>query len=86
MASPGSTRLQKAGRRLPSNSKMAPTGLPSTLRATTSARAEWPEGAWEIQEGSTWKAQAALLRCLSGEAMLGRVINPLGLPLDGKGR
>lgn len=38
-----------------------------------------------IQEGSTVKASGRIAEVPVGEAMLGRVINPLGLPLDGKG-
>lgn len=38
-----------------------------------------------IQEGSTVKATGRIASVPVGEAMLGRVVNPLGLPLDGKG-
>ena len=38
-----------------------------------------------IQEGSTVKASGRIAEVAVGDAMLGRVINPLGLPLDGKG-
>jgi F-type H+-transporting ATPase subunit alpha len=38
-----------------------------------------------IQEGSTVKATGRIAEVPVGEAMLGRVINPLGQPIDGKG-
>jgi len=38
-----------------------------------------------IQEGSTVKASGRIASVPVGDAMLGRVINPLGLPMDGKG-
>ena len=38
-----------------------------------------------IQEGSTVKATGRIAEVPVGEAMLGRVINPLGVPIDGKG-
>ncbi|MDM7936572.1 MAG: F0F1 ATP synthase subunit alpha [Cyanobium sp. CZS 48M] len=38
-----------------------------------------------IREGSTVKATTRIAEVPVGEAMLGRVINPLGVPIDGKG-
>ena len=38
-----------------------------------------------IQEGSTVKASGRIASVPVGDAMLGRVVNPLGLPMDGKG-
>ena len=38
-----------------------------------------------IQEGGTVKATGKIASVPVGQAMLGRVVNPLGLPLDGKG-
>jgi F-type H+/Na+-transporting ATPase subunit alpha len=38
-----------------------------------------------ISEGDTVKTTGRILEVPVGEAMLGRVVNPLGLPLDGKG-
>ena len=38
-----------------------------------------------IQEGSTVKATGKIASVNVGEAMLGRVVNPLGQPMDGKG-
>ena len=38
-----------------------------------------------IQEGSTVKATGKIASVPVGEAMLGRVVNPLGQPMDGKG-
>ena len=38
-----------------------------------------------IQEGSTVKATGKIASVPVGDAMLGRVVNPLGLPIDGKG-
>ncbi len=38
-----------------------------------------------ISEGSTVKTTGRILEVPVGEAMLGRVINPLGAPVDGKG-
>jgi F-type H+-transporting ATPase subunit alpha len=38
-----------------------------------------------IQEGSTVKATGKIASVPVGQPMLGRVVNPLGLPLDGKG-
>jgi len=39
----------------------------------------------EIKEGGNVRATGKLLSVPAGEALLGRVINPLGEPLDGKG-
>jgi F-type H+-transporting ATPase subunit alpha len=39
----------------------------------------------EIAEGDEVRGTGALLRVPVGEALLGRVVNPLGVPLDGKG-
>src|SRR6201991_1745429 len=43
-------------------------------------------GPWEhISEGDTVKRSGRLLDIPVGEAMLGRIVSPLGQPLDGKG-
>src|SRR5918993_1669822 len=43
-------------------------------------------GEWEkIVEGDTVKRTGQLLEVPVGDAMLGRIVSPLGLPLDGKG-
>ncbi|MDX6698187.1 MAG: F-type H+/Na+-transporting ATPase subunit alpha [Solirubrobacteraceae bacterium] len=43
-------------------------------------------GPWEeIVEGDTVKRTGQLLRIPVGEALLGRIVDPLGRPLDGKG-
>ncbi len=43
-------------------------------------------GEWErISEGDTVKRTGRLLEIPVGEALLGRIVNPLGRPLDGKG-
>ncbi|HLI60988.1 MAG TPA: F0F1 ATP synthase subunit alpha, partial [Solirubrobacteraceae bacterium] len=43
-------------------------------------------GEWEhISEGDTVKRTGRLLQIPVGEAMLGRIVDPLGNPLDGKG-
>jgi len=43
-------------------------------------------GEWEhISEGDTVKRTGALLEIPVGEALLGRIVDPLGRPLDGKG-
>ncbi len=39
----------------------------------------------DIQEGETVTATGELLRVPVGEAMVGRVVNPLGIPIDNKG-
>ena len=39
----------------------------------------------EIKEGSSVKRTGKLLRINVGESMVGRVVNTLGLPIDGKG-
>ena len=39
----------------------------------------------QIHEGETVTATSALLRVPVGEAMIGRVVNPLGEPIDNKG-
>src|SRR5947209_3067224 len=39
----------------------------------------------EIHEGETVTATGQLLRVPVGEAMVGRVVNPLGVPIDNKG-
>src|SRR5271169_1009566 len=38
-----------------------------------------------IQEGDTVKRTRAIMSAPVGDALVGRVVNPLGLPLDGKG-
>jgi len=38
-----------------------------------------------IQEGDTVKRTRAIMSAPVGDAMVGRVVNPLGVPLDGKG-
>src|SRR5918911_373325 len=43
-------------------------------------------GDWErVVEGDTVKRTASLLEIPVGDAMLGRIVSPLGEPLDGKG-
>src|SRR6204780_690015 len=43
-------------------------------------------GEWEhISEGDTVKRTGSLLEIPVGEQMLGRIVDPLGRPLDGKG-
>ena len=43
-------------------------------------------GEWEkIVEGDTVKRTKRLLEIPVGEALLGRIVDPLGNPLDGKG-
>ena len=43
-------------------------------------------GEWErISEGDTVKRTGRLLEIPVGEALLGRIVDPLGRPLDGKG-
>merc|ERR1711943_52594 len=42
-------------------------------------------GGYGIQEGSTVKATGKIAAVPVGEAMLGRVVNSLGRPIDGKG-
>ncbi len=43
-------------------------------------------GEWEqISEGDTVKRTGSLLEIPVGDALLGRIVNPLGVPLDGKG-
>ena len=43
-------------------------------------------GDWEkIVEGDTVKRTGRLLEIPVGEALLGRIVDPLGNPLDGKG-
>jgi F-type H+-transporting ATPase subunit alpha len=39
----------------------------------------------EIKEGDTVKSTGELLRVPVGDAMIGRVVNPLGVPIDDKG-
>jgi F-type H+-transporting ATPase subunit alpha len=39
----------------------------------------------EVQEGDTVKRTRTIMSAPVGEAMVGRVVNPLGVPLDGKG-
>src|SRR5580658_2084682 len=39
----------------------------------------------EIAEGDDVRALGELLRVPVGDALIGRVVNPLGIPLDGKG-
>jgi len=40
---------------------------------------------YHIKEGDVVKATGRIMEVPTGEAMLGRVVNPLGQPLDGKG-
>src|ERR1700745_1984538 len=39
-----------------------------------------------IEEGDTVKRTRAIMSAPVGEALVGRVVNPLGVPLDGKGQ
>lgn len=39
----------------------------------------------KIRQGNVVRSRGEILQIQSGEAMLGRVVNPLGVPLDGKG-
>jgi len=38
-----------------------------------------------VQEGDIVKRTVTIMSAPVGEAMVGRVVNPLGVPLDGKG-
>lgn len=40
---------------------------------------------WHIKEGDVVKATGTIMSVPTGPALLGRVVNPLGQPLDGKG-
>ncbi len=43
-------------------------------------------GAWQhVREGDTVKRTGQLLQIPVGEGLLGRIVDPLGIPLDGKG-
>ena len=42
-------------------------------------------GEMEIKEGSTVRCTGKTVEVPTGEALIGRVVNPLGVPLDGKG-
>lgn len=42
-------------------------------------------GATEIKEGDMVRRTGEIMEIPVGDAMLGRIVNPLGLPLDGKG-
>ena len=56
----------------------------STSSPTTSARCCSASGS-TISEGDTVKRTGSLLEIPVGEQMLGRIVDPLGRPLDGKG-
>ena len=43
-------------------------------------------GAIDVSEGSTVKNTGTVVQVPTGEALLGRVISPLGVPMDGKGK
>src|SRR6201996_2703778 len=60
------------------------TGLALTLEADNVCAVLF--GEWEhISEGDTVKRTGRLLEVPVGDAMLGRIVDPLGTPLDGKG-
>src|ERR1700754_2425132 len=59
-------------------------GLALTLESDTVGAVLF--GPWEhISEGDTVKRTGKLLEIPVGEALLGRIVSPLGQPLDGKG-
>jgi F-type H+-transporting ATPase subunit alpha len=41
---------------------------------------------WDVSEGSTVRNTGTVVQVPVGEALLGRVISPLGVPMDGKGK
>ena len=67
-----------------SRSPPASTGWCSTWRRTPSASSS-SETTWRIREGETVKTTGQLLSVPVGEALIGRVVSPLGEPLDGAG-
>src|ERR1700689_5127740 len=60
------------------------TGLALNLESDNVAAVMF--GEWEeIVEGDTVKRTGRLIEVPVGEALLGRIVDPLGVPLDGKG-
>jgi F-type H+-transporting ATPase subunit alpha len=41
---------------------------------------------WDVSEGSSVKSTGTVVQVPVGEGLLGRVISPLGVPMDGKGK
>ncbi len=41
---------------------------------------------WDVAEGSTVRNTGTVVQVPVGEALLGRVVSPLGVPMDGKGK
>ncbi len=41
---------------------------------------------WDVIEGSTVRNTGTVVQVPVGEALIGRVVNPLGVPMDGKGK
>ena len=56
----------------------------STSKSRRSASSSWATTR-QIHEGETVTATGQLLRVPVGEALVGRVVNPLGEPIDNKG-
>src|SRR3989337_2454312 len=60
------------------------TGLPLNLEADNVGAV--PFGEWDkIEEGDKVKRTGRLLEIPVGDELLGRIVDPLGNPLDGKG-
>ena len=62
----------------------ASSAWPSTSKRTRSASSSWATTS-KINEGDEVKSTGQLLSVPVGDAVIGRVVDPLGNPLDGKG-
>ena len=83
-ASPASTAWRRPWPASWSSSARAWSGWCSTSKRTTSASALL--GEFEaIREGDTVKRTGKIVEVPVGDALLGRVVNALGQPIDGKG-
>ena len=83
-ASAASTASRTACRSRCSSCRTTSPGWRSTSSPTTSARCCSASGS-RSSEGDTVKRTGRLLEIPVGEALLGRIVDPLGNPLDGKG-
>ncbi len=83
-ASPASTASRTPSRSSSSSSRTASPPSPSTSMSDNVGAVLF--GEWQkVVEGDTVKRTGRLLDIPVGEGFLGRIVDPLGYPLDGKG-
>ena len=72
-----------AGELLEFQPSTAPSWARSSTSNTTPSARSSSATTWRVKEGDTVKSTGRLLEVPVGEAVLGRVVNPLGRPIDG---